>query len=117
VAYLSREVTFVLDAAFSLRGLTSGALLGGLFIAVFWRGGSARPLVSGMLASLVFMIGVQTLQRVDWSKPAWMRIVKSEIYWPWYTLIGTIVTLAVALTVRSVLTDRRTPSPDISPRS
>src|SRR4051812_40633329 len=36
VAYLSREVTFVLDAAFSLRGLTSGALLGGLFIAVFW---------------------------------------------------------------------------------
>ena len=37
VAYLSREVAFVLNAAFSLRGLTSGALLGGLLLAVFWK--------------------------------------------------------------------------------
>ena len=110
VAYLSREVSFVLDAAFSLRGLTSGALLGGLFIAVFWRGGSALPLISGMLASLVVMISVHTLQRMEWSKPFWMRTIKSEIYWPWYTLIGTIVTLSVALIVRSLLT-RRPPAP------
>jgi Na+/proline symporter len=32
-AWLAREVTFVLNAAFSLRGLTSGALLGGLLLA------------------------------------------------------------------------------------
>ena len=41
VAYLSRQVEFVLNAAFSLRGLTSGALLGGLVLAVFWRKGRA----------------------------------------------------------------------------
>src|SRR5262249_18447605 len=35
IAYLSRKVDFVLNAAFSLRGLTSGALLGGLTLAIF----------------------------------------------------------------------------------
>src|SRR6187455_766427 len=41
-AWLTREVTFVLNAAFSLRGLTSGALLGGLILALFGRGVGAR---------------------------------------------------------------------------
>src|SRR5688572_22698099 len=40
VAYLSREVEYVLNAAFSLRGLTSGALLGGLLLVLVWRKGS-----------------------------------------------------------------------------
>src|SRR6185369_12120620 len=39
VGYLSREVSFVFDAAFSLRGLTSGALLAGVLLAVFRRPG------------------------------------------------------------------------------
>ena len=43
VAYLSRQVAFVLNAAFSLRGLTSGALLGGLILAVFWHKGRSAP--------------------------------------------------------------------------
>ena len=55
VAYLSREVTFVLNAAFSLRGLTGGALLGGLLLAVFWKKGRGTPLVAGMLTALVFI--------------------------------------------------------------
>ncbi len=33
VAYLSREVKYVLNVAFSLRGLTSGALLAGMLFA------------------------------------------------------------------------------------
>ena len=55
VAWLTREVTFVLNAAFSLRGLTSGALLGGLILALFGRGVGPRAAVAGMLASLVVM--------------------------------------------------------------
>lgn len=58
VAYLSREVAFVMNAAFTLRGLTSGALLGGLLLAVFWKSGRAVSVVTGMLASLAFMIAV-----------------------------------------------------------
>jgi Na+/proline symporter len=89
VAYLSREVVFVLNAAFSLRGLTSGALLGGLLLAVFWKRGGPAPLVTGMVASLLVMIGVS----LNWF---W----ETRIDWPWYTLIGTVITLAVAWVIR-----------------
>ena len=80
---------FVLNAAFSLRGLTSGALLGGLFMAVFVKSLPPRAVVLGMLMSLVTMILVTTV----WS---------NRVFWPWYTLIGTTVTLtatALAATV------------------
>ena len=55
VAYLSREVTFVLDAAFSLRGLTSGALLGSLLLTLFWKRARALPVIIGMFAALAVM--------------------------------------------------------------
>ena len=93
VAYLSREVAFVLNAAFTLRGLTSGALLGGLLLAIFWRGGRARPVVVGMMTSLAVMILIRVLPLLGW--------MKTEIFWPWYTLIGTVVTLLTAFAVRS----------------
>jgi solute:Na+ symporter, SSS family len=89
VGYLSRQVAFVLNAAFSLRGLTSGGLLGGLLLAVWARKGGAAPVVMGMAVSLMTMVAVDTL---------W----KPEIGWPWYTLIGTLVTVATAWGVRAV---------------
>jgi Na+/proline symporter len=85
VAYLSREVVFVLNAAFSLRGLTSGALLGGVALVLLWRRGNSMPVVTGMLASLLVMIGIS----LNWFHSA-------RVDWPWFTLIGTIVTLGVA---------------------
>jgi hypothetical protein len=100
VAYLSREVAFVLNAAFSLRGLTSGALLGGLLLAVIWRKGSPVPVVAGMLAALGTMTAVQVLPRLPWTREAWLAVVGSEIFWPWYTLLGTVVCLATAWLVR-----------------
>lgn len=99
VAYLSREVAFVLNAAFSLRGLTSGALLGGLILAVFWRRGGAVPVVSGMLSSVVVMTLIQTLPKWKVTAGWWLDTVGAEIFWPWYTLIGVTVTLSVAMVV------------------
>src|SRR5262249_36129917 len=96
VAYLSRQVDFVLNAAFSLRGLTSGALLGGLALAVFWKNRPAFPVIAGMMASLTVMTAIQVLQTNAATKPDWMNIVGTEIYWPWFTLIGVCVTLGVA---------------------
>src|SRR2546422_549230 len=61
IAYVSRKVEFVLNAAFSLRGLTSGALLGGLALAVFWRKGRSAPVIVGMLISLAVMTLIQLL--------------------------------------------------------
>ena len=103
VAYLSREVAFVLNAAFALRGLTSGALLGGLLLAVFWRQDRAAPVIVGMLASLATMTAIQLLPKLAWSRAFWMNWVGAEIFWPWYTLIGTCVTLVVAWAVRGLM--------------
>ncbi len=97
VAYLSRQVEFVLNAAFSLRGLTSGALLGGLALAVFWRQGRARPVVAGMLASLACMTAIQVLPQAPWTRELWLKIAGTEIFWPWYTLIGAAITVLTAL--------------------
>jgi Na+/proline symporter len=91
VAYLSREVLFVLNAAFSLRGLTSGALLGGLALAVFWKRGASGPVVMGMLLSLPVMIAISL---------RWLGGV--QIDWPWFTLIGTTVTLTAASIARAL---------------
>ncbi len=109
VALVSRQTTFVYNLAFSLTGLTSGAMLGALLLAVFWRKGNSTPVVSGMLASLAVMIALLCLPKMAWSKEIWMKVVGAEIFWPWYTLIGTAVTLIVAALTRALLRTR-TPS-------
>ncbi len=93
VAYISRRVEFVLNAAFALRGLTSGALLGGLLLAVFWKKGRSTPILIGMIVSLLVMIGIQVLPKIAPGRVP-------EIFWPWYTLIGATVMVVVAWLVR-----------------
>ena len=105
VAWLSREVVLVLNAAFSLRGLTSGALLGSLIIALFWRRLGVRATMTGMIASFVVMNLIYWPPNIP-NLPAlrewWMRTFGGEVYWPWFAVIGTSVTLGVAWTVRAV---------------
>jgi SSS family transporter len=93
VAYLSREVAFVLNAAFTLRGLTSGALLGGLMLAVFWKNGRAVSVIAGMVAALLAMIGVS---QISWTVEVGGKTETHKVFWPWFTLIGVVVTLTVA---------------------
>ncbi|HVV02276.1 MAG TPA: hypothetical protein VHH88_12985 [Verrucomicrobiae bacterium] len=103
VAYLSRKVEFVLNAAFALRGLTGGALLGGLMLAVFWKRGRARAVITGMTTSLLVMTAIQVLPQYGPTKDWWQRTIGVEIFWPWFTLIGLVVTLATAFLVNLVL--------------
>lgn len=98
-AWLTREVTFVLNAAFSLRGLTAGALLGSLIIALFWKRLGARATMAGMTASLVVMNFIYWPANVAATKDWWLRTFGAEVFWPWFTLIGTLVTLGVAWVV------------------
>lgn len=95
-AYVSRRVEFVLNAAFSLRGLTSGALIGGLILALHWRKMGAFPLILGMLVSLAVMILIEVLPSFPPTRNIWMVYIGTEIFWPWYTLIGAALTLGVA---------------------
>jgi len=97
VAWLSREVKFVYNTAFSLRGLTSGALLGGLLLAVFRPSTGAKQVIIGMLTSLLFMTLLQTLPVLSITKEWWSKTVGIEILWPWFTLIGTVITIATAI--------------------
>lgn len=100
VAYLSRQVEYVLNAAFSLRGLTSGALLGSLILVLWWKKGSSLPVVVGATASLVVMI---LISRLEWPQVGANGVkVMAKVAWPWFTLIGTIVTLSTAWLVRAV---------------
>lgn len=108
VAYLSREVQYVLNAAFTLRGLTSGALLGGLLLVLFWRQGPTLPVLVGTLASFLAMIGIS---QFEWTqiaangKPATVQLA-----WPWFTLTGTLITLGTAWLVRAVMERSRAPA-------
>ena len=107
VAWLTREVTFVLNAAFSLRGLTSGALLGGLILALFGRGVGPRAAVAGMLASLAVMNVIYWPATVPSLRETWLRTFGGEVFWPWFTLIGTTTTLATAWAVSRTWPERR----------
>jgi solute:Na+ symporter, SSS family len=113
VAYLSREVVFVLNAAFTLRGLTSGALLGGLALTVFWRRGRAVPVIAGMLASLVFMVW---LSQFSWTVEVGGKPETHKVFWPWFTLIGTTIALGVAWCVETLTVAGERKAPNHSSR-
>ena len=96
VAWLTRKVPFVLNAAMEVRGLTSGALLGSLFIALFWRRLGARAAVVGMTCALLVMNSIYWPPRLAATKQWWFGTFGGEVYWPWFTLIGTFVALGTA---------------------
>ncbi len=89
VALLTRAVESVLNAAFALSGLTNGALLAALLLALGWRRGPAGPVIAGMLTALGVMITVY----VGW---------RAVIAWPWYTLIGCLVAVTTATLLRTI---------------
>jgi hypothetical protein len=45
------------------------------------------------------MIGVSQFQ---WDQEVNGQMVKTKVFWPWYTLIGSTVTLSVAWLVRMI---------------
>ncbi len=100
VAYMSRAQESVLNLSFGLRGMTSGALLGSLILVVIWRQGRAIPVIAGMTVSIAIMAYVHFF--FDWQgiKPDGTTGAL-KIAWPWYTLIGTTITLSVAWLVRN----------------
>jgi SSS family transporter len=87
VAMLTREVESVINAALALNGLTNGAMLGGLALSLWWRKGSPVPVIAGMLTALTVMVCLYGFFR-------------HLVAWPWFTLIGASVTLAVAHALR-----------------
>jgi len=102
VAWLTREAQFVLNAAFSLRGLISGAVLGGLLIALFARSIGSRATMTGMVVSVLAMNLIYWPPKLEGVNDWWMRTFGGELFWPWFTLVGTLITLVVAWIMRSL---------------
>ena len=100
VAFLSRKAEYVLNVAFSLRGLTSGALLGALGLVLFWKKGSAIPVIVGMIGSFIAMIFIS---RFEWVVSQAPILQTAKIAWPWYTLIGTLITIGLAWLTRILM--------------
>ena len=84
VAFASREVKSVMDAAFSLVGLTSGGLLGGVLLALTLKKGRGIPVIIGMVTSLIAMLAIK-------------HGLKEAIHWPWYTASGCGITLLATM--------------------
>lgn len=81
VAYGTQKASSVLELALGLSGLTSGAMLGGLILVLFWKRGNLMVLSISMIGSLILMIGISR---------------SGYLAWPWYTLTGTLLTLLLA---------------------
>jgi hypothetical protein len=59
-----------------------------------------------MVVSLACMTAIQLLPRLPLTRDWWMKTVGTEIFWPWYTLIGLVITLVTAMLVRRLLPPR-----------
>ena len=94
VAYGTREAVSVLKLAFTLNGLTNGAMLGALLLLLFWKKGKSMPLITGMVISIGTMVLISRLEWLDQNGNV------AKLAWPWYTLTGTGVMLGVAWLVR-----------------
>jgi len=90
VAYASREVDSVMNTAFALAGLTSGGLLGGVLLALVLKPSDGRPIIFGMVVSLIAMLATK-------------YGLKEAIHWPWFTAIGCGITLLSAILAKVVL--------------
>lgn len=89
----------VINLAFGLNGLTAGGMLGALLLLLWWQRGSPWPVVIGMLASLGFMLW---LSNFSWSDVEDGVLVVKKVHWPWFTLAGTSVMVAIAWLVRGL---------------
>lgn len=85
VAYLTRQVQSVLDTAFALHGLTTGAMLGAMLLALGWKKGRSTSVVIGMVLSLLVMTAIK---------------LKTSIAWPWFTTIGAAIACSTAWLLR-----------------
>jgi Na+/proline symporter len=81
VVKISQTQPVIFNWAFYLNGLTSGALLAGLILALYAQRVKPMAVVLGMVGSVVVMILLQVI----------MEIYKVKcLAWPWFTLTGTL---------------------------
>ena len=93
------QQTPVVVVALSIASFTYGGLLGGFFLAIFWRRARQRDAILGMSVGIAAMSVIVFAKQISAAVPAWAPALKplSTIAYPWYVLIGTTITLTVGI--------------------
>ena len=89
--------TPVVVVALSIASFTYGALLGGFFLGIFVSRARQRDAIVGMGVALVVMAAIVFAKQLILHYPQLeprLSAVK-DIAWPWYVLIGTIITVSI----------------------
>jgi SSS family transporter len=93
------QKTPVVVIALSIASFTYGGLLGGFFLAILWPRARQRDAILGMSVGIAVMSVIVFAKQIAEAVPAWAGFLTplSHIAYPWYVLIGTLITLAVAI--------------------
>ena len=91
--------TPVVVVALSIASFTYGGLLGGFFLAIFWRRAIQRDAILGMSVGIAAMSVIVFAKQIIAAVPSLAGALGpvSTIAWPWYVLIGTTITLFVGI--------------------
>ena len=91
--------TPVVVVALSIASFTYGGLLGGFFLAIFWRRARQSDAIFGMAVGIVCMAVIVFAKQISLAIPALAPTLApvSRIAFPWYVLIGTAITLIAGI--------------------
>src|SRR5215813_8328265 len=84
--------TPVVVVALSIASFTYGGLLGGFFLAIFWRRARQADAILAMSVGIAVMSLVVFAKQISAAIPSWAGFLQplSTIAYPWYVLIGTL---------------------------
>ena len=93
------QKTPVVVVALSIASFTYGGLLGGFFLAIFWRRARQPDAIIGMSVGIAVMSVIVFAKQIAAAVPGLADVLApvSTIPYPWYVLIGTAITLLVGI--------------------
>ena len=91
--------TSVVVVALSIASFTYGGLLGGFFLAIFWRRARQRDAIIGMSVGIAVMSVIVFAKQISAAIVGWAPTLAplSTIAYPWFVLIGTAITLLIGI--------------------
>jgi SSS family transporter len=94
------QQTPVVVIALSIASFTYGGLLGGFFLGILWRRARQADAIIGMSVGILAMAFVVFARQIAAAVPALAGVLRplGTIAWPWYVLIGTVITLVIGIT-------------------
>ena len=93
------QQTPVVVIALSIASFTYGGLLGGFFLGILWRRARQGDVIIGMSVGILTMAFVVFAKQIGAAVPALRAPLQplGTIAWPWYVLIGTVITLVIGM--------------------